>query len=150
MLRPTVKEVIAGIQRTITDTLAPELTSPFAQGQAMTAAGVLYLASTWLESFPVYDAEEIQDLKQMFDALRPHGDSGLLEAAGYRHALQRGMRACDEDPVDRRAMEGAVSEFAAGVALGRLEGPAAEEVRRYLRRNLERMKKALGAPMIVL
>lgn len=147
MLRPTVKEVIAGIQRTITDILSPELTSPFAQGQALMAAGVLYLASTWLDSFPEYDAEEIQDLRQMFDALRPHGESGVLEAAGYRHALERGMRACDEDPVDRRAMEAAVSELAAGVALGRLQGPAAEEVRRYLKRNLERMKKALGTPM---
>ncbi len=150
MLRPTVKEVIAGIQRTMMEILAPELTSPYAQGQAVTAAGVLLLASTWLDTFPRYDAEEIQDLRQMFDALRPHGDSGVLEAAGYRHALQRGMRACDEDPVDRRAMEAAVSELAAGVALGRVQGPAAEEVRRYLRRSLERMKKALGTPLIVI
>jgi hypothetical protein len=35
MLRPTLNEIISGMQRTIMDALLPELTSPYAQGQAM-------------------------------------------------------------------------------------------------------------------
>ena len=105
MLRPTLKEIIAGVQRTIIETIAPELKSPFAISQAMTSAMILSAASGWIESFPRHDAAEIQDLKRTFDALRPHGESALLEAAGFREAIEGGMRASDEEPPDLGAME---------------------------------------------
>jgi hypothetical protein len=35
MLRPTLKELLTGLQGTVLQTLIPELTSPYAQGQAM-------------------------------------------------------------------------------------------------------------------
>lgn len=144
MLRPTPAEAILGIQRTILEILAPELRSPFAIGQANTAAGVLMLTSMWLQNFPKYDAGEIEDLKRTFDSLRPRGTSGVAEAAGYREALDSGVRACDETPPNRRAMEAAMSELASGVALGKIAGPVADEVRGYLRRHLERIRALFG------
>ena len=99
------KEIIAGIQRTLSETLMPELKSPFAISQAGTAAMVLGAVSEWIEAFPRHNAAEIEDLKQTFDALRPHGESAILEAAGFREAIDGGMRASDEEPPDYNAME---------------------------------------------
>ena len=144
MLRPTPSEAILGIQRTVLEILAPELQSPFAIGQANTAAGVLMLASMWIASMPKYDAGEIEDLKRTFDSLRRSGTSGVLEAAGYREAIQAGLRACDEEPPSRRGMEAAMSELASGVATAKIAGPVADEVRGYLRRHLERIRALFG------
>jgi hypothetical protein len=144
MLRPTPKEVIAGIQRTITGVLAPELQSPFAISQAGTAAAVLMMASEWIESFPKHNAAETEDLKQTFDSLRPHGDTGIIEAAGFREAIESGVQASDEEPPDLHGMEAAMSELAGGVALKRIAGPVADEVRDYLKRHIERLKLLFG------
>jgi hypothetical protein len=140
MLRPTRKEIVAGIHRTIIDTLVPELKSPFAISQAVTAAMVLSAASEWIESFPRHQAAEIEDLKQTFDALRPHGESALLEAAGFRESIEAGMRASDEEPPDHNGMEAAMGALAGGVATGRIAGPVAAEVRGYIKRHLERIR----------
>ncbi len=144
MLRPTPKEIVAGVQRTLSETLMPELTSPFAISQAGTAAMVLGVVSEWIEGFPRHNAAEIEDLKQTFDALRPHGESALLEAAGFREAIEGGMRASDEEPPDYNAMEKAMGELAGGVATGRIAGPVAAEVRGYIKRHLDRIRALFG------
>jgi hypothetical protein len=144
MLRPTPKEVIAGIQRTLVETLMPELKSPFAISQAATAALVLSTASEWIEAIPKHNAAEIEDLKRTFDALRPHGESAILEAAGFREPIDGGVRASDEEPPDYHAMESAMGELAGGVATGKIVGPVASEVRGYLRRHLERIRALFG------
>jgi len=144
MLRPTPKEAIAGIQRTITETLMPELKSPFAISQAAVAVTVLTAATEWIESFPKHTAAEIEDLKQTFDSLRPHGESAILEAAGFRESIEGGVRASDEDPPDYNGMETAMGALAGGVAIGSIAGPVAAEVRRYLRRHLERIRILFG------
>jgi hypothetical protein len=69
MLRPTLAEILSGIQRTIMETLFPELTSPYAQGQAAMISMNLSHAVESLESAPAYDAAEIGDLKQTLFAL---------------------------------------------------------------------------------
>jgi len=144
MLRPTPREIIAGVQRTIAETMVPELKSPFAISQAMTAAMILSAASTWIEGLPAHAAAEIEDLKQTFDALRPHGESAIVEAAGYREAIDGGVRASDEEPPDYNGMECAIGELAGGVATGRIAGPAAGEVRGYIKRHLERIRVLFG------
>jgi len=144
MLRPTPKEVLAGLQRTILETVMPELTSPYAISQAGTAALVLTMASEWVDSFPKYHAAEIEDLQQTFDSLRPHGETGIVEAAGFREALDSGVRASDQEPPDYRGMEAAMGELAGGVATKRLPGPVAGEVRAYLKRHLERIRTLFG------
>ena len=49
MLRPTLNELISGMQRTIMEALMPELTSPYAQGQAMSAIAMLAALSDPVE-----------------------------------------------------------------------------------------------------
>jgi len=144
MLRPTPKEIVAGVQRTIAETLLPDLKSPFAMAQAGTAVMVLAAATEWIEAFPKHTAAEIEDLKQTFDALRPHGESAILEAAGFREAIDVGVRASDEEPPDYNAMETAIGELAGGVATGRIVGPVAAEVRGYIKRHLERIRALFG------
>lgn len=144
MLRPTPKEIVAGIQRTINETLMPELKSPFAISQAGTAVMVLGAATEWIESIPKHNAAEIEDLKQTFDALRPHGESAILEAAGFREAIDGGVRASDEEPPDHNGMETAMGALAGGVATGRIVGPVAGEVRGYIKRHLERIRTLFG------
>ena len=140
MLRPNRKEIITGIQRTVVETLIPELKSPFAISQAATAALILSSASEWIESFPKYQAAESEDLKQVFDVLRPHGESAILEAAGFRDSIEGGVRAADEDPPDYAGMEAAIGALAGGVATGRIVGPVAAEFRGYIKRHLERLR----------
>ncbi len=144
MLRPTPKEIIAGIQRTIAETLMPELKSPFAISQASVAVMILGAATEWIESIPKHNAAEIEDLKQTFDALRPHGESAILEAAGFREAIDGGVRASDEEPLDYNGMETAMGALAGGVATGRIAGPVAAEVRGYIKRHLERIRALFG------
>jgi|SRR5271170_4474585 hypothetical protein len=144
MLRPTPKEIIAGVQRTIGETLMPELKTPFAISQAGTASMVLGAMAEWIESIPKHNALETEDLKQTFDALRPHGESAILEAAGFREALEGGVRASDEEPPDLNGMEAALGALAGGVATGTIVGPVAAEVRGYLKRHLERLRALFG------
>ena len=148
MLRPTLNEVISGMQRTIMQALLPELTSPYAQGQAMSAILMLGHAAAVLESAPAYDAAEIKDLRATFAALKRLGDKHLSKKSGLRGALARAIRAGAKNPPDRRAMEAAMAAFATAVALGHADDGVARHVRAYLRRNLERTLALLGSPLI--
>jgi len=147
MLRPTLNELISGMQRTIMEALMPELTSPYAQGQAMSAIGMLAHAAAVLESAPAYDAAEIKDLRATFAALKRLADKHISKKSGLRGALARATRASAKTPPDRRAMEAAMAAFATAVALGRADDSVARHVRGYIRRNLERSRNLLGASM---
>jgi len=120
MLRPTLAETLSGIQRTILGTLFAELSSPYAQGQAAMAAADLTHVIASLESAPAYDAAEVTDLKQTLAALKPEASS-----------------------LDRPAMEAAMAELAAALALGKLDPASAETVRGYMRRYLDRTRELL-------
>src|SRR5277367_5509310 len=144
MLRPTLNEIISGMQRTIIEALMPELTSPYAQGQAMSAIGMLAHAAAILESAPAYDAAEIKDLRTTFAAIKRLGDKHLSKKSGLRGALARATRASTKAPPDRRAMEAAMAEFTTAVALGQADDRVARHVRGYLGRHLERSRVLLG------
>ena len=147
MLRPTLNELISGMQRTIMEALMPELTSPYAQGQAMSAIGMLAHAAAVIESAPAYDAAEIKDLRATFAALKRLGDKHIPKKGGLRGALALATRASAKRPPDRRAMEAAMAEFATAVALGKVDESVARQVRGYLRRNLERSRNLLGSSL---
>ena len=147
MLRPTLNELISGMQRTIMEALMPELTSPYAQGQAMSAIGMLAHAAAVLESMPAYDAAEIKDLRATFAALKRLSDKRLPKKSGLRGVLAHATRASAKNPPDRRAMEAAMAAFANAVALGRIDENVARHVRGYIRRNLERTRKLLGSSL---
>ncbi len=120
MLRPTLAETLSGIQRTILGTLFAELSSPYAQGQAAMAAADLTQVIASLENAPAYDAAEVTDLKDTLAALKPEASS-----------------------LDRPAMEAAMAELAAALALGKLDPASAETVRGYMRRYLDRTRTLL-------
>jgi hypothetical protein len=144
MLRPTLNELIGGLQRTIMEAMIPELTSPYAQGQAMSAIGMLAHAASVLESAPAYDAAEVKDLRATFAAIKRLGDQHLSKRSGLRGALSRAVRAGAKSPPDHRAMEAAMAAFARAVALGQVDDSVARHVRGYVRRNLARMRSLLA------
>jgi len=129
------------MQRTIMEALLPELTSPYAQGQAMSTIIMLGHAASALESAPAYDAAEIKDLRATFAALKRLGDKHISKKSGLRGALARAIRAGAKNPPDRRAIEAEMATFAAAVALGHADDSVARQVRGYIRRNLERTRK---------
>jgi len=129
------------MQRTIMEALLPELTSPYAQGQAMSTIIMLGHAASALESAPAYDAAEIKDLRATFAALKRLGDKHISKKSGLRGALARAIRAGAKNPPDRRAIEAEMATFAAAVALGNADDGVARQVRGYIRRNLERTRK---------
>jgi hypothetical protein len=129
------------MQRTIMDALLPELTSPYAQGQAMSTIIMLGHAASALESAPAYDAAEIKDLRATFAALKRLGDKHISKKSGLRGALARALRAGAKNPLDRRAIEAEMATFAAAVALGHADDSVARQVRGYIGRNLERTRK---------
>jgi hypothetical protein len=147
MLRPTLNELISGMQRTIMEALIPELTSPYALGQAMSAVGMLAHAAAALESAPAYDAAEIKDLRATLAALKRLGDKHVPKKGGLREALKRATRASAKAQPDRRALEAAMSAFATAVALDQVDGSVARHVRGYMRRHLERSRKMLTATL---
>src|SRR5271167_3849494 len=147
MLRPTLNELIGGMQRTIMEAMLPELTSPYAQGQAMSAIGILAHAAAVLESAPAYDAAEIKDLRGTFAAFKRLGCKHISKKSGLRGALARATRASAKNPPDRRAMEAAMAAFATAVALGDADASVARHVRGYIRRNLERSRKLLASSL---
>jgi hypothetical protein len=140
MLRPTLAEIISGIQRTILETLFAELSSPYAQGQAAMAAGDLTHVVSALEKAPAYDVAEIADLAQTLTALRPQADA---IPSPVRPAFDSGVRAAETNPIDRRAMEAAMAALAAALALDGLDHDVADQVRGYLRRYLDRTRNLL-------
>ena len=147
MLRPTLNELVSGMQRTIMEALLPELTSPYAQGQAISAIGMIAHAAAVLESAPAYDAAEMKDLRATFAALKRLGDKPLSKKSGLRGALARATRASAKNPPDRRAMEAAMAAFATAVALGEADEGVARHVRGYIKRNLERSRNLLGSSL---
>jgi len=147
MLRPTLNELVSGMQRTIIEALMPELTSPYAQNQAISAIGMLTHAAAVLDAAPAYDAAEIKDLRATFAAIKRLGDKRLSRKSGLRGALARASRASAKVPPDRRAMEAEMATFAATVALGHADDSVARHVRGYLRRNLERSRTLLGGTL---
>jgi hypothetical protein len=140
MFRPTLAETLAGIQRTILNLLLPELTSPYAQGQAAMAAADLAHVAGSLEKALAYDAAETSDLRDTLGTLKPFTHK---LTPGVRAALEGGIRAADAAPPDRRAMEAAMAELASALALGQLDDCAGEKVRAYLRRYLDRARNLL-------
>ncbi len=147
MLRPTLNELVSGMQRTIMEALLPELTSPYAQGQAISAIGMLAHAAAVLESAPAYDAAEMKDLRATFAALKRLGDKHVSKKSGLRGALARATRTSAKNPPDRRAMEAAMAAFATAVALGEADEGVARHVRGYIKRNLERSRNLLGSSL---
>jgi hypothetical protein len=146
MLRPTQSELLSGLQRTIAEALLPELTSPYAQGQAMSAVAMLAFAASTLESQSAFDIGEIKDLRATCAAIARLSTRGLpRKSTKLRAGAKSGARAAKKSPPDRRAMEAAVAEFAAALALKQIDGALARHVRGYLRRHLERMRALLGA-----
>jgi hypothetical protein len=144
MLRPTLNELLSGMQRTIMEALMPELTSPYAQGQAISAIAMLAHAASVLESAPAYDAAEIKDLRATFAALKRLGDKHISKKSGLRGELTRATRAAAKNPPDRRALEAAMSAFVTAVALGNADDRVARHVRGYLWRYLDRSRNLLG------
>ena len=129
MLRPTLNEIIAGLQRSILETLSPELSSPYALSQAVTAAGVLGYLSYAMGPTPEFDRQETADL------------SATLTKIDSKPAIAG---------TSRKEMEAAISELASKMVLGKLSNADAAELRGYLRRHLDRMRKLLAPGITVL
>jgi hypothetical protein len=145
MLRPTLNEMILGIQRAIVETLLPELQSPYAQSQAVTCAGVLGYISASLSSTLLYDDAEIEDLRATLAAVLKVGrDSPDGLSPERRIAIEAALGAAG----DKRAMENAMAELASDLVLGRLGSPIDSMVRGYLGRNLERMRVLLAPGLV--
>ncbi|HYB90103.1 MAG TPA: hypothetical protein VEC38_03565 [Candidatus Binataceae bacterium] len=141
MLRPTANERLMGLQRTIMETLVPELTSPYAQTQAMVMMGALAFAASTLEAAPAYDTGEIKDLAATLSAIKRLSARHIPRRSELARALKR---ATAKAPAPRGEMEAAMAAFVTALALGKLDGPVARQVRGYVRRNLERMRTLLA------
>ncbi|HUY27093.1 MAG TPA: hypothetical protein VMV27_06695 [Candidatus Binataceae bacterium] len=145
MLRPTIKELLTGLQGTVTGILIPELTSPYAQGQAMHVAMMLARAAAAYDQEAKYLAAESKDLSAAIAALNRLAPKHLGRGLGdLKKAAARGAKAAKASPPDHRAMEAAISEFAAALALGRLDDATARIVRTHLKRHLDRAREFLG------
>ncbi len=129
MLRPTLNEIIAGLQRSVLETLSPELSSPYALSQAVTAAGVLGYLSYAMVPTPEFDRQETADMTATLGKIagQPRGAS-----------------------VSRKEMEAAISELASKMVLGKLADADSAELRGYLRRHLDRMRTLLAPGLTVL
>jgi hypothetical protein len=134
-------ELLAGLARAVQETLLPELQSPYAQSQATSMIGDLVFAALAVERARLYDIAEVKDLRRTFAALARRGPVGDALAP----VVERGAKAASQDPPDRHAMEAAMSELAAALALGRVARVPARTVRGYMRRHLGRMREYLGS-----
>jgi hypothetical protein len=143
MLRPTVKELLTGLQGTVVQSLVPELTSPYAQNQAMSLIGMLALAVDSLEKEHIYNQGEVKDLRATIAALKRLEKAHLKRGAGdLKKALARGAKASAK--LDRHEMEATLSAFLTALALGKLDDAVSRVVKSWLRRHLERIKAFLG------
>ena len=129
MLRPTLNEIIAGLQRSVIETLSPELSSPYALSQAVTAAGVLGYLSYAMVPTPEFDRQETADLSATLGKI-----TGQPKSAS----------------TSRKEMEAAISELASKMVLGKLSDGDSAELRGYLRRHLDRMRTLLAPGLTVL
>ncbi|MFZ1888447.1 MAG: hypothetical protein WAU33_10475 [Candidatus Binataceae bacterium] len=145
MLRPTIKELLTSLQGTVGGILIPELTSPYAQGQAAYVAAMLSRAAAVYDREGGYNAAELKDLRATLAALARVAPKHLGRGYGdLKKTIARGQKAAKQNPPDHRAMEAAISEFAVALALGRLDDAVARLVRAYLKRHLDRAREFLG------
>ena len=151
MLRPTIKELLTSLQGTVGGILIPELTSPYAQGQAAYVAAMLARAAAVYDREDDYNAAELKDLRATLAALARLAPKHLGRGLGdLKKAVARGLKGAKLNPPDHsdhpdhRAMEAAISEFAAALALGRLDDAVARVMRAYLKRHLDRTREFLG------
>jgi hypothetical protein len=143
MLRPTLKELLTGLQGTVLQTLIPELTSPYAQGQAMSLIGMLLHAADSIERERHYNEGEVRDLHLTIRALRRLEKSHLKRGSGdLRKILLRGVKA--SAGLERREMEATLSAFVTALALGKLDEALSKVVKGWLRRHLARQSEFLG------
>jgi hypothetical protein len=134
-------ELLAGLGRSVHQTLLPELQSPYAQAQASSMIAVLMFAMAASERIRDYDLAEVKDLRRTFSTLARRSPNDGSDVAA---AIARGVKAASIAPANRREMEAAVSDLASSLALKRLENGPARAVRAYLRRHLARMRELLG------
>ena len=148
MLRPTIRELLTSLQGTVGGILIPELTSPYAQGQAAYVAAMLARAAAVYDREDDYNAAELKDLRATLAALARLAPKHLGRGLGdLKKAVARGLKAAKLNPPDHsdhRAMEATISEFAAALALGRLDDAVARLMRAYLKRHLDRTREFLG------
>ncbi|MGC1679569.1 MAG: hypothetical protein WA740_18720 [Candidatus Binataceae bacterium] len=145
MLRPTIKELLTSLQGTVGGILMPELASPYAQGQAAYVAAMLARAAAVYDQESGYNAAELKDLRVTLSALGRLAPKHLGRGLGdLKKSIARARKAAKLNPPDHRAMEAAISEFAAALALGRLDDALARLMRGYLKRHLDRTREFLG------
>jgi hypothetical protein len=145
MLRPTIRELLTSLQGTVGGILIPELTSPYAQGQAAYVIAMLARAAAVYDRENDYNAAELKDLSVTLAALARLAPKHLGRGLGdLKKAIARGLKAGKMNPPGHRAMEAAISEFAAALALGRLDDAVARLMRAYLKRHLDRTREFLG------
>ncbi len=145
MLRPTVNELLTRLQGTVAGILMPELTSPYAQGQAMYVAMMLARAADIHSREAEYDSIEVKELATTLTALSRLAPKHLGRGLGdLKKSLAVGLRSAKKNPADRRAMEAALSDFTVALALGRLDEAVARTIRAHMRRHLDRTRAFLG------
>ena len=143
MLRPTLKELLTGLQSTVQQTLIPELTSPYAQEQAMYLIGMLTHGADSIEKERNYNEGEVRDLQLTIRALKRLEKSHLKRGSGdLKKILLRGVKA--SAALERREMEATLSAFVAALALGKLDDALSKVVKGWLRRHLARQSEFLG------
>jgi len=143
MLRPTLKELLTGLQGTLQQTLIPDLTSPYAREQAMYLIGMLTHGADSIEKERNYNEGEIRDLQLTIRALKRLEKSHLKRGSGaLRKILSRGVKA--SAALERREMEATLSAFVTALALGKLDAAVSKVVKEWLRRHLARQSEFLG------
>ena len=143
MLRPTLKELLTGLLGTVQQTLIPELTSPYAQGQAMSLIGMLLHAADSIERERHYNEGEVRDLHMTIRTLKRLEKSHLKRGSGdLKKILLRGVKA--SAALERREMEATLSAFVTALALGKLDDTLSKVVKGWLRRHLARQSEFLG------
>jgi hypothetical protein len=143
MLRPTLKELLTGLQGTVQQTLLPELTSPYAQGQAMYLIGMLMHGADSIEKERHYNEGEVRDLRATIGALKRLKKSHLERGSGdLKKMLLRGVKA--SAVLERREMEATLSAFVTALALGQLDDALSKVVKGWLHRHLARQSEFLG------
>lgn len=142
MLRPTLKELLSGFQRTILEALLPELTSPYAQGQATSMVGMLAFAVGAIDAIPGYDQNEVDDLRKCLTEIATISTNEIREPQ-LKSAIAESAAVAARG--DRRAMEAAMANLTSLVVLNQATDTVSHVVRGYVRRHLERIRALLGA-----
>ena len=143
MLHPSLKELLTGLQGTVLQTLVPELTSPYAQNQAMSLVGMLVHANDLIDKERLYNEAEARDLRSTIASLKRLEKTHLKRGDGdLKKALTRGMKASKTS--DLREMEATISAFVTALALGKLDAAVSKVVKAWLRRHLDRLTAFLG------